>query len=236
MHKSIVISFSQHASECYPNEACGLIINIGNKAHYMPCNNVSTHKTDEFEISAKEYAAAEDQGDIIGIFHSHPDTTSKPSQRDIAMCEASLLPWHIMSWPEGDLRSIVPTGEAPPLVGRPFVHGVWDCYSCVRDWYKETKHIILPNFERRDGWWEGEEELYLDNFTKAGFAEVNDQLQVGDVFLMQIQSKRVNHAAVYVGDGKILHHLYGRLSRHDVYGGYWQRNTRMIVRHVASLT
>jgi proteasome lid subunit RPN8/RPN11 len=232
MHPILLQAFSLHAQSTYPQECCGLIVQQANKACYLPCTNVSTHKTDEFEISAKEYAAAEDQGDIIGICHSHPDTTSKPSQRDIAMCEASSLPWHIMSWPEGDLRSIVPIGEASPLVGRPFVHGVWDCYSCVRDWYKETKHIILPNFERKDGWWEGEEELYLDNFAKAGFAEVNDQLQVGDVFLMQIQSKRVNHAAVYVGDGKVLHHLYGRLSRNDVYGGYWQRNTRMIVRYV----
>ncbi|WP_445772932.1 C40 family peptidase [Shewanella sp.] len=231
MHPTLLHAFIEHAAKCYPEECCGLIIQQANKACYWPCTNVSNNKTDEFEISAHEYAEAESQAEIIGICHSHPDATSKPSQRDIAMCESSELPWHILSWPEGDLRSIVPTGAPPPLIGRPFVHGIWDCYSCVRDWYSETLQINLPNFERKDGWWEGDEELYLDNFAKAGFIQVHGQLQVGDGILMQIQSKRVNHAAVYVGDGKILHHLYGRLSRHDVYGGYWQRNTRMIVRY-----
>ena len=129
MHPTLLLAFIQHAQNCYPQECCGLIIQQTNKACYWPCDNIATNKTDEFEISAQEYAAAEDHGNIIGICHSHPDASSKPSDRDIAMCEASSLPWHIISWPEGDLRSIVPTGEAPPLVGRPFVHGVWDCYS-----------------------------------------------------------------------------------------------------------
>lgn len=236
MHSILLQAFSLHAANCYPQECCGLIVQQSNKGHYIPCQNIATNKADEFVIDPQEYAKVEDMGTIIGICHSHPNASSKPSQRDIAMCEASGLPWHILSWPEGDLRTIVPTGEAPPLVGRPFVHGVWDCYSCVRDWYQEVKCIELSDFARQDGWWEGEQELYLDNFANAGFEELHEssgnELQIGDVILMQIQSLRVNHAAVYIGEGKILHHLYGRLSRPDVYGGYWQRNTRMLVRYV----
>jgi proteasome lid subunit RPN8/RPN11 len=235
MHSTLLQAFTQHAATCYPQECCGLIVQQSNKVHYIPCQNIATNKADEFVIDPQEYAKVEDMGDIIGICHSHPNASSKPSQRDIAMCEASGLPWHILSWPEGDLRTIVPKGETPPLLGRPFVHGVWDCYSCVRDWYQEVKRIELPDFSRHDGWWEGEQELYLDNFANAGFEELHEsfgnELQIGDVILMQIQSQRVNHAAVYIGEGQILHHLYGRLSRHDVYGGYWQRNTRMLVRY-----
>ncbi|MGI2095449.1 C40 family peptidase [Shewanella glacialipiscicola] len=232
MHSSLLHAFTQHAAHCYPNECCGLIIKFGAKSKYMPCDNKATNKADEFVIDSQQYAAIEDQGQIIGICHSHPDASSKPSQRDVAMCEASGVPWHIISWPDGDLRTVVPAGEHPALIGRPFVHGVWDCYSCVRDWYREILQITLLDFDRQDGWWEGEQELYLDNFGKAGFAKTHDQsLQIGDVILMQIQSQRVNHAAVYVGEGKIIHHLYGRLSRHDIYGGYWQRNTRLVVRY-----
>lgn len=39
-----------------------------------------------------------------------------------------------------------------------------------------------------------------------------------------------NHAAVYLGDGLMLHHMYGRLSSRDVYGGYWREVTRLVVR------
>ncbi|MFH0225080.1 NlpC/P60 family protein [Vibrio furnissii] len=113
----------------------------------------------------------------------------------------------------------------------------------MRDYYK-TIGITLPDFDREDGWWGTEQELYLDNFESAGFSKVCSsapeelkafELLAGDVILMQIRSKRVNHAAVYIGDGKIIHHMYGKLSKPDVYGGFWLRNTRLIVRHESNI-
>jgi cell wall-associated NlpC family hydrolase len=53
----------------------------------------------------------------------------------------------------------------------------------------------------------------------------------GDCFLMQVASPVPNHAAVYLGDGLILHHLQGRLSSRDVYGGYWQKVTTHVLRY-----
>lgn len=231
MKQSSLNLFRDHANGAYPHECCGLLVVTQKGEQYLPCDNVATSKNEEFRIAPEAYAAAEDSGTIIGICHSHPDATSQPSNHDLAMCEATALPWHIISWPEGDLRTIVPTGEIPPLLGRPFVHGVWDCYALIKDWYQLERGITLPEFTREDGWWEGDQELYLDNYADAGFSPVPESdLKPGDVILMQIQSKRVNHAAVYLGDNHMLHHLYGRLSRRDPYGGYWQRNTRLIVR------
>jgi len=50
---------------------------------------------------------------------------------------------------------------------------------------------------------------------------------------MQIRSKNgvPNHAGIYLGDGLMLHHMYGRLSRKDTYGGYWREMTRGVARH-----
>jgi hypothetical protein len=59
--------------------------------------------------------------------------------------------------------------------------------------------------------------------------DADDNLKVGDCFLMQVASPVPNHAAVYLGDGLILHHLQGRLSSRDVYGGYWQKVTTHIL-------
>jgi cell wall-associated NlpC family hydrolase len=74
--------------------------------------------------------------------------------------------------------------------------------------------------------------LYVDNFATAGFAVVDpDDLRVGDVLLMQVHSEVPNHAAIVLGDGLILHHLQGRLSSRDVYGGYWQKITTHTLRH-----
>ncbi|MCA4074882.1 C40 family peptidase, partial [Pseudomonas kurunegalensis] len=110
MRKHIIAAVQAHAAAEYPRECCGLIVAIGRAQRYVPCENTATEPAEEFRISPEQYAAAEDMGEVIGIVHSHPNATSRPSPRDLAMCEATGLPWHILSWPEGDLRSITPTG------------------------------------------------------------------------------------------------------------------------------
>lgn len=243
MNETAKQDFISHAKMDYPKECCGLLIQFNDKCVYMPCRNISQTPEQDFTIHPSDITMCEDFGEIIGICHSHPDSTSKPSQTDLAKASALKeeypnADWYIFSWPEGDLHRFTPDSTIP-LLGRKFIHGVLDCYSLVRDYYK-TIGITLPDFDREDGWWGTEKELYLDNFESAGFTEVCGsapeelkafELLVGDVILMQIRSKRVNHAAVYIGDGKIIHHMYGKLSKTDVYGGFWLRNTRLIVRH-----
>lgn len=183
-----------------------------------------------FCSAPRDYAAAAEIGDIVAVVHSHPNASANPSVADQVQCEASGLPWHIIAWPSGVWSSLEPTGYCAPLIGRPFIHGILDCYSLVRDYYRETLQIDLPDFERHDNWWKTGENLYLDNFAKAGFSQVNE-LQPHDGILMRIASDTPNHAAVYLGDGIILHHLYGRLSCREVYGGWYQTMTTAFVRH-----
>lgn len=104
----------------------------------------------------------------------------------------------------GGVVEIEPCGYEAPLVGRPFSHGHLDCIQLVNDYYKRELGIILPNFERHDGWWDdGRSDLYTEGFPKAGFVRVDGEPRKHDVLLMQIRSKnRVpNHAAIYLGDG-----------------------------------
>ena len=138
------------------------------------------------------------------------------------------------------MQEIEPEGYEAPLVGREFSHGVLDCYSLCRDWYFRERGVMLPDFERHDKWWDdGHSDLYTEHFAEAGFVEIDRKaIQPGDAVLMQVQSKNLvpNHAAIYIGDGLILHHLYGRLSSRDVYGGYWQQATRAVLRYVGDST
>jgi cell wall-associated NlpC family hydrolase len=147
-------------------------------------------------------------------------------------CEATALPWFIVSFPAVKWIELQPQGYVAPLVGREWAHGVLDCYSLIRDWYDQERGIDLPDFTRFDEWWMRGGNLYLDNFETAGFSAVSsDDMDVGDVLLMQVASPVPNHAAIYLGDGLILHHLQGRLSSRDVYGGYWQKITTHTLRH-----
>lgn len=242
MQNETMEAIRAHAARAYPREACGLVLVVKGWPRYVPCTNAA-RGTEHFVLPAEEYAAAADQGEILGVVHSHPDATAQPSQADLVSCEASGLPWHIVrvdlvdgAPTAGEMVTIVPTGYQAPLVGRQFSHGVLDCYQLIVDWYAQERGIALPQFARADEWWnDGKSDLYTEGFPQAGFKKLPEGalLEVGDVILMQIRARNgvPNHAAIYLGDGLMLHHLHGRLSSRDIYGGMWAENTRAILRY-----
>lgn len=227
---SIKLEALAHALNDSPREACGLAVVAKGRLRYAPCRNLAIGE-ENFELAPEDYAAAEDLGEIVAVIHSHPNESCNPSQADLVSCEKSGLEWHIVGLPSGQWCSFRPTGYKAPLVGREFSHGVLDCYTLIRDHYSRELAIELPDFPRRDDWWkkgpngEAPQNLYVDNFVKAGFVKVDRPPQKHDMLLMQVGADVCNHAAIYLGDEVILHHLYGRLSSRDAYGGYWQKNT-----------
>ena len=228
----VLSAIRAHAEEQFPKECCGVVIVRKGKAVYVPCPNVAQTPDAQFVISGEDYAAAEDQGEVIRIVHSHPNMSPQPSEADKVGCEASGVPWLIVNWPTGRIVEFAPSGFEAPLVGRHFHHGVLDCYSLVRDYYRREAGLVLPDFERESQWWLKGQNLYVENFASVGFTEIDPtQLRAHDGLLMQVGSPVINHAAVYIGDGLILQHCAGRLSSRDVYGGGWQRATRIVLRH-----
>jgi proteasome lid subunit RPN8/RPN11 len=234
MLDALVEKVREHAASEAPRECCGLAVVVKGRLRYWPCKNISLHN-DQFEIDPLDYAAAEDAGEIVGVCHSHVFVSPQPSEADRVMCEFTGLPWLIVNHPVGTHVQIEPSGYMAPLVGRQYTHGVLDCYQIVVDHYKRELGIELPHFAREDGWWDRGENLYLENFEKAGFVMVGDgmhrDIRPHDGLLIQVGCNVPNHAAVYLGDGMILQHVYGRLSSRDVYGGYWQKHTTHVLRH-----
>lgn len=218
-----------HAAREYPRECCGLLVNAAGKEVYKPCRNMAVG-TDNFQLHPEDYLAGERLGQVMAVIHSHPDSRPDPSQADRVACEASGLPWHILGYPTLQWAYIAPSGYKAPLLGREWSHGVLDCYSLIRDWYRDERAEQLPDFARQDEWWRRGDNLYEDNFEKAGFMAVDDPPQIGDVILMQVLSEVPNHAGIYLGGNMFIHHLFNRLSCRDIYDGYWRRNTRRILR------
>lgn len=224
-----------HAEEQYPKESCGLLIAQGAKIVYVPCENKAISTEEHFKISGEDWSKAEDLGQVIAVVHSHPDESPFPSEGDLVSCELHGVPWYIQEVVGGvsqRLHRFEPTGYKAPLLGREFFHGVLDCLTLLQDYYAREMGITLPNYDREDGWWDLGKDYYRELLPKSGFYEVTD-LRQGDIVLMQIRSPVPNHAGIYLADGKltseecypqpgvILHHLYGRLSKRDNYGGYW---------------
>lgn len=231
-------AIARHALQSYPNESCGLVVN----GDYFPCRNASATPTESFEIHPEDYATAEDLGTVTALVHSHPGATARPSPADLTACEGAGIPlWVIVSLgaqADGsvaieDWCEFSPSGYSAPLVGCPFSHGTNDCYSVVRRWYWQTHGVDLPDFPRAGDWWDdGHSDLYTAGFPAAGFEALpkGTEPDIGDVLLMRIRSRNnvPNHAAVYVGNGQILHHCYGQLSRHDLLARYTDHITHTL--------
>ena len=204
----LAVDIKLHAMAAYPRESCGFIIG----GHYEPVRNVAGDPLTGFKIQPGLF-----RPDIhSAIVHSHPDGPECPSAADMRGQRATAVPWVIVS--TDGKRAGAPfvldpdAPERPPLEGRPFRHGVTDCYSLLRDWFHMEQGIALPDYPRDWEWWKNGEDLYRKEFRGAGFQALGEAAvqRRGDVFLAQTpKSPAINHAGVYLGDGMAIHHLTG---------------------------
>ena len=207
-----------------PFESVGLLCLRDGVTSYHSCENISKTPLFTFEISDDEFIDVSEVSEIVGVVHSHPKGRLVLSGADRKAQIASNIDWYLIV--DEKIKRFRP---CPPLLGREFTHGQHDCYSLFRDAYM-LSGVDFPDFERREQWWEGEEELYLQNMKKHGFYQV-DEPALGDVILMQLKSDRANHSAIYLEDMLILHHTPNRLSKRDLYAGFWQKHTHSIWRY-----
>ena len=223
-------SAALHADAVAPREACGLVVRIAGDEVYWPCQNIAP-SDDAFQADPLDLTAAEDHGEVLAVVHSHPgQQVPRPGPADMRACDAGSIPWHVIGWPSARWVTCEPVHRIPPLEGREFVHGVTDCYSIIRDWYR-LQGTVLPDYPRADGWWDQGLSLYLDQFADAGFVERDGPPEPGDVLLMQVGARVPNHAAIYLPGDRILHHLAGRLSRAEPWSSDWRKRTVKVLRY-----
>jgi proteasome lid subunit RPN8/RPN11 len=229
--------FEDHVLQHYPREACGLIVD----GNYIPCPNSSSDPLQTFRIDPLHYVKAAALGEVQAVLHSHPYLSNEsgrwpaewPTTTDMTSWMKGNIPWGICSTDGDGISQLVWLEEhTQPLEGREFIHGIHDCYSIIRDWYKQERNVVLPNFARGIEWWHTGKDLYDENFTNAGFVTIDHKdAVIGDCVMMKVASKVTNHAAVITGPNQILHHMFNRLSGQDTLNK-WQRCIVRTVRYV----
>lgn len=225
---SVHAAWSAHAIHEFPHEACGLVIASAAGPTYVPCRNVAAATDVEFEIAAEDFVAASLAGEMLAVLHSHVPTAAfpiagmpYPSKADMVAQEQSGLPFGLSLASADSCSEPIYFGDQVPmrdLVGRPYVYGVWDCYTLVRDHYRSRpeRPFTLPIYPRDDGYWRDGTDLYGDHFAEAGFRIISpSEARAGDACLMRIRSTVANHAVVILDGGLMLHHLDGHLSARE---------------------
>ena len=208
-----------HAKDQDPDESCGLLLNIRGKERYYPCRNLSAQSDEYFILDPEDYIKGSNLGTITAIIHSHPDTPPVASQADKMSCEQSKLPWHIVNPKTETWGYYEPCGYKAPLLGRPWVWAVTDCWSLIVDWYKGERGIELLDYERPTRIEEFTDDPVFERYLPSrGFRllKPDEPLMNGDVLAMSILGKGLNHVGIFI-DGDVLHHSADRLSCREPY-------------------
>jgi proteasome lid subunit RPN8/RPN11 len=193
-----------HAVEVYPQEAAGIV----EHGAYVRLDNRSATPGEDVKLSDDELIRVA-QADVF--FHSHPDALGVPSEHDMVYQKQLGIPFVVMCLPTYDCFAWGDTLERAPIIGRGFRHGVHDCYSLVRDWYREAGIVDLDEWPRGWEWWTRGQNLYRDNFEATGFTPiaVSEATQPGDGLLFAFNFKVPMHAAIVVDKDLLIHHASG---------------------------
>jgi len=225
----------KHAKQNVYCECCGLVIVFKGRYRYIPCKNLSPLPQTMFFLDPMDWVKAEELGKIVAVVHSHVEGILEPSMADRAACEQTQIPWIICNPNTDEIIQFEPNGYVAPLVGRTYCYGIHDCYTLARDYLKE-KNIPLLEFTRLEpakAFMTGKYGFEDKNYKKTHLRPIEiNELQAND-FIVFSMSKPNDHCAVYIGDQRIIHHLYGRLSSIDIYGDYWIKQTERCFRYDA---
>ena len=103
-----------HAIEQQPNESCAMLLgtkvdDIWNVKEIFLTQNIDNSQTN-FTISPEEllngYQLAEKMNlELVGVFHSHPNSDATPSSTDKKFMQNNPVPWIIFSGVNNNLKA-----------------------------------------------------------------------------------------------------------------------------------
>lgn len=208
-------------------ETCGFVLTSGDVAQ-VP--NTSSDPASYFSIAPEDYAAYEELG-IAGVWHSHlSDPEFSPTDQNVL--RADDLPWAIYCLATDTFSQVNP-GAPAPLLNRPFVYGVYDCYSLVCDYLSELG-VNMPAWGRGPwGEWNKPDFVPFDNEARNQGPEVVDEIyQAGDLIFFNLgdYENHIDHIAVFNSPTTFIHHLSQKKSRIERFSSYWKAHVKCVIR------
>lgn len=193
----------KQAEATYPEEAVWFVTE--SKGLYQ-VENIHEDPENFFRVSSLDSLKATQEG-LLAVIHSHCDGDPVPSAADMSLQIRLDVPCGILNTDGTNTSAITwMDGNLQPLERRPFIHGIADCYSVVRDYYRMNS-VELPEVPRDWQWWEEGNNFLEDLFAEFGFYEVSaDEAREGDMWFAQIRGPVLHHCGILLDNDLILHH------------------------------
>jgi proteasome lid subunit RPN8/RPN11 len=127
-------------------ECCGLILEKESGTVAIPCENVSPNPEAHFIISPLDVMELSKSGKLIGFYHSHVmDEEFKLSKYDRLVSQRLMLDSVIYSVTNDRFIHHKPNKHKPDYINRPFIIGLYDCFTLTQDYYKYELNIHIPD-------------------------------------------------------------------------------------------
>ena len=241
-----------------PNECCGWITLADGQYTYVPRKNVHPDPENHFRMKKQDAVNVMTNDAIVAYVHSHPAGPMWASKGDmetqIKVNKPCVIVARDLLTGTVDIFSIGNHLLDYPLEGREFHYTRFDCYEAIRSeaWQRERRR--MEAFPRKNGWWNPHEnpdiedddlDMYERYYETQGYTEFkpvfdnpNSEFhpRIGDLVLMQLGSKWINHAAVYVGNNQVYHHRVDKRSGRTPIGAFMHGDQiRKWIRHENSV-
>ncbi len=123
--QDVLDQIRNHGADAYPEEGCGFLLghitDDGENrvtAIRRAANRQSENRTHRYQLTADDYRAADkaarDQDlDVVGIYHSHPDHPARPSETDLEEATFPGYTYAIVSVQDGVPATLTAWSLAP---------------------------------------------------------------------------------------------------------------------------
>jgi proteasome lid subunit RPN8/RPN11 len=224
-------------------EICGFIYyGSDNQLKLFSCKNHSPSPADDFYISEDDYLKCDSKGVIVGVYHSHPGDIEAFSEADIDYIQEIGVPLYLYTVGTGAWKEYIPPTYEVNLTELPYIMGLYDCYSIIRNGLRQKCAVYLSDYDRDDkfGMDDDTASIILKNVIKEGCSIIGKGpesigvLKQNDIILFNTAS--INplypiHFGLFLGKSRFLHHPQGVLSREDQLSDRWISRVAYIIRH-----
>lgn len=223
-------AIKSHALEVDPEEACGLVVDIGSQIEVFRCVNRSLRPKLSFEMDPCDFLRASLAGKPVFAYHSQ-SFSSRPSAFDCLASQCCGLPYLLYSVKDETFYWCANNPHALEYTGRDFQIGISDCLTLVRDWYLDEIGIPLPDFTREEDWFSNTPKLVADNWKQSGFTEVFSPRNDDVVLFNMLRGQPYPHHLGIFMDNCVLHHPRWKQSLIEPLIGRLEKSVHMFVRH-----
>jgi proteasome lid subunit RPN8/RPN11 len=223
-----------------PQEICGFIYFDEREYKFdtYHCKNRAENKKNNFIISPQDYLNCQKLGKIVACYHSHCDDHLEFSEMDKNNSNLYRINYILYNTKHDYFNFYSPGTSNNPYIGRPFLLGRSDCFTLMKEYaLKEEKiNIEFPKDLAYPKHLEDIKDLYENNFKKQGFLKLDKftKLEKSDGIMMKFASvsdEFPTHAAVYIGNGLILHQPFNSFSCVNIYDNFFKKHTDYVLRY-----